>query len=141
MILLDTNVVSEPMLPNPNAGVIGWLDSQFLETVYISVITVAEIRYGLAILPEGRRRDLLTSKFEGEVLPLFEDRVLAFDLAASQAYENIMAVARASGRGIGTADGYIAAIARAHGLMVATRDTAPFIAAGLEVIDPWAPGS
>lgn len=137
MILLDTNVVSEPMLPAPNTRVVEWLDSQAIETLHISAITVAEMRYGIAILPAGRRRATLSRHLEDEILPLFEARILPFDIAASRSYANLMAKARAAGLGIGAADGYIAAIALSRGLMVATRDNAPFSAAGLTVIDPW----
>lgn len=91
----------------------------------------------MASLPVGKRRDGLRESLERQVLPLFAGRVLAFDLAASQAYAELMAKARAAGQAIGTVDGYIAATAAAHGMMVATRDTAPFAAAGVPVINPW----
>lgn len=137
MILLDTNVVSEPMRETPDAGVIGWIDAQAIETLHLSAITVAEIRFGIAVLPEGKRKNRLRSRFETEILPLFDDRILPFGLAASECYASLMAHARDKGAAIGKADGYIAAIAAAHRLTVATRDTAPFIAAGVTVIDPW----
>lgn len=138
MILLDTNVVSEPMRPIPDAGVIAWIDAQAIETLCLSAITVAELRFGLAVLPDGRRKEQLLARLEGEVLPLFSGRVLNFDLSASAAYAGLMAQARAQGEAIGKADGFIAATAAAHGLTVATRDAAPFRAAGLDVINPWA---
>ncbi len=137
MILLDTNVVSEPLRPQPNAGVITWLDAQPTETLFLSAIAVAELRFGVAALPAGKRRSRLHEAIEGQVLPLFIGRVLPFDMAATQAWASLMARARASGLAIGTADGYIAAIATTQGLTVATRDTAPFTALGLKVIDPW----
>jgi toxin FitB len=140
MFLLDTNVVSEPMLPSPNDRVVAWLDSQAIETFHIAAVTIAEMRFGIAILPDGKRRDLLSTRLEGEILPLFAGRILPFDLSASQAYAELMAKARTAGLGIGTADGYIAAIARSRGLAVVSRDTAPFAAAGLEVINPWVAG-
>ncbi|SFV11625.1 hypothetical protein SAMN02799631_05317 [Methylobacterium sp. 174MFSha1.1] len=138
MILLDTNVVSEPLRPTPDPRVLAWIDAQAIETLCLSAITVAELRFGIAALPPGKRRDTLRRRLEAEVLPLFESRVLAFDLDAAQAYADLMVRARQAGRGIGMADGCIAATAAAHGLMVATRDTSSFEAAGLRTVDPWA---
>lgn len=137
MILLDTNVVSEPLRPEPNVRVINWLDAQPLETLYLSAMTVAELRAGVALMPAGQRRDKLNGYLEKSVLPPFAGRVLAFDLACTNSYAYVLATARRSGSGIGTADGLIAAVAAANGLIVATRDTSPFEAAGLIVINPW----
>ena len=137
MILVDTNIVSEPMRKTPEARVIDWIDDQPLETLYLSAITVAELRFGVASLAAGKRRDSLHDDLETRALPLFVGRVLAFDVAASQVYADLMAKARAAGLAIGTADGYIAATAAANGMMVATRDTAPFEAAGVPTINPW----
>lgn len=137
MILLDTNVVSEPLRPAPEPRVVQWLDAQPLETVFISVITVAELRYGVARLQNGRRRNALRERLESQVLPMFAGRILVLDLPATQAYADLMATAQASGFSIGMADGLIAAIARASGMTVASRDTTPFSAAGVNVINPW----
>jgi predicted nucleic acid-binding protein len=137
MILLDTNVVSEPLRHAPEPRVIEWIDAQPMETLYLSAITVAELRAGLALLPAGKRRAGLQENFEKRVLPLFAGRVLPFDLACTQAYAALMAKARGAGLAIATADGYIAAIASANGFAVATRDTSPFEAAGAAVINPW----
>lgn len=137
MILIDTNVISELWKVEPNRGVLEWLDAQNIETLYLSAVTVAELRFGLAIMPEGKRRAIYQDRLEKEVLPTFADRVLPFDLAASSAYAELMARAMAAGLAIGKADGYIAATASACGFMVATRDTNPFEAAGLKVVNPW----
>ncbi|MDE0705059.1 MAG: type II toxin-antitoxin system VapC family toxin [Rhodospirillaceae bacterium] len=137
MILVDTNVVSEPLRGAPEPRVSAWLDAQALETLYLSAITVAELRFGVQSLPAGRRRDRLHEDLERQILPMFAGRVLAFDLPASQAYAALMAKARSEGRTIPVSDGYIAATAAANGMMVATRDTAPFEAAGLKTVDPW----
>ena len=137
MILLDTNVVSEPLKASCDKNVLSWLDEQVIETLYLSTISLAELRFGIAALPEGKRRDTLFSSLEQQVLPLFAGRILPFDEQASQAYATLRANSRTAGRAIATADGYIAAIAVAHGLAVATRDTSPFEAAGLKVINPW----
>jgi hypothetical protein len=138
MILLDTNVVSEPLRRVPAARVIEWIDAQPLETLYLSTITVAELRAGVALLPSGKRRTGLRQNLENRVLPLFVGRVLAFDMACTQPYAELMAKARAAGQAIPTADGYIAAIATVNGFAVATRDTHPFEAAGATTINPWA---
>ncbi len=137
MILLDTNVVSEPLRPAPDARVIEWIDAQPLETLFLSAITVAELRAGVALLPAGKRRTGLQQNLEKRVLPLFAGRVLPFDLACTPAYAVLLARARTAGLAIATADDYIAAIAAANGFTVATRDTGPFEAAGVAVIDPW----
>ena len=137
MILIDTNVVSEPLRRAPEPRVAAWIDAQPLETLYLSAITVAELRFGVMSLPAGRRRDLLDEDIERRILPLFAGRILPFDLAASQAYAGLMAMARGNGLAVAASDGYIAATAAANGMTVATRDTTPFEAAGLRVIDPW----
>ncbi|BCH62560.1 type II toxin-antitoxin system VapC family toxin [Agrobacterium vitis] len=138
MILLDTNVISEPWKPAPNEHVVAWLDAQAIETLFLSAITIAELRFGIAAMPLGKRQTILRDRLEGEVLPHFSDRILSFDLASSQVYAQLMVRARISGRAIGMADGYIAAIAAANDLVVATRDTSPFEAAGVKVINPGA---
>ena len=137
MILLDTNVVSEPLKAAGDMNVLAWVDAQIIETLYLSTISLAELRFGIAVLPEGKRRDTLASSLEQRVLPLFAGRILPFDAPASQAYAKLRARVRAAGQAIAPADGYIAAIAATHGFAVATRDTSPFDAAGLVVINPW----
>jgi predicted nucleic acid-binding protein len=137
MILLDTNVMSEPLRQAPEPRVIQWIDAQSMETLYLCAITVAELRAGVALLPAGKRRAALHENLEKRVLPLFAGRVLPFDLPCTQAYAALMAKARAAGLAIATADGYIAAIAAANGFAVATRDVSPFEAAGAAVINPW----
>jgi toxin FitB len=139
VILLDTSVVSEPLRAAPDTRVIEWIDAQPLETLFLSAITVAELRAGVAQLLAGKRRTGLHDSLEKKVLPLFAGRVLPFDQACTQAYAALMATARKAGLAIASADGYIAAIAAANGLAVASRDTGPFKAAGAAVIDPWQP--
>lgn len=136
MILLDTNVVSEAMKPGPNPAVRAWLDEQAAETLYLSSVTLAELLFGIGTLPAGRRKDALARTLEG-LLELFGGRVLAFDTDAARHYAELAVAARAAGKGFSTPDGYIAAIAAAHGFSVATRDVAPFRAAGVKVINPW----
>jgi predicted nucleic acid-binding protein len=115
---------------------IEWIDAQAVETLFLSAITVAELRAGLALLPAGKRRAGLQESLEMQVLRLFSGRVLPFDLGCTQAYAAMTAKARTSGLAIAVADGYIAAIAVANGLAVATRDTGPFEAVGATVINP-----
>jgi predicted nucleic acid-binding protein len=137
MILLDTNVISEPWKPVPEPRVLAWIDGQAIETLFLSAVTVAELRFGIGAMPLGRRRSVLNERLEQQVLPLFEGRVLSFDLAASLAYADLMVRARSEGRAIGKADGYIAAIAASRGYAVASRDVSPFEAAGVRVLNPW----
>ncbi|RQT84118.1 type II toxin-antitoxin system VapC family toxin [Burkholderia cepacia] len=138
MILVDTNVISEPLRREPSAAVIEWLDAQNVETLFLAAISLAEIRLGVAVLPEGRRREWLHQSIEQRVLPLFRGRILPFDDAASKAYASLRARARAAGVAIAPSDGFIAGTAEANGLIVATRDVTPFEAMGIRVIDPWA---
>lgn len=137
MILLDTNVISEPQRREPHAGVLEWIDAQALETLYLSVITVAELRAGIALIPAGKRRDSLHENLEKRLLPMFANRVLSFDMACTTAYAGLLAKSRAAGLTVETADAFIAAIALANGFAVATRDTRPFETAGVSVINPW----
>jgi len=137
MILLDTNVISEPLRRDPHARVLEWIDAQALETLYLSVITVAELRAGIALIPAGKRRDSLHENLEKRLLPMFANRVLSFDMACTTAYAGLLAKSRAAGLTVETADAFIAAIALANGFAVATRDTRPFETAGVNVINPW----
>jgi predicted nucleic acid-binding protein len=137
MILLDTNVISEPLRLNGDPAVLAWIDAQNIETLYLATITLAELRFGVASLPDGKRKEALSNNLERRVIPLFAGRILSFDMAASAAYAALRSQARAKGKAISAADGYIAATALTNSLIVATRDTAAFEAAGLEVINPW----
>ena len=126
MILLDTNVISEPLRPSPEIRVIDWIDAQPLETLYLSAITVAELRAGIALMPAGKRRTTaLHEHIEKRVLPMFAGRVLPFDMACTNAYAELITKVREAGSGIQTADACIAAVALANGFAVATRDTSP----------------
>jgi toxin FitB len=137
MIVLDTNVISEAWKPQPSAQVLRWMDAQSADTLFISAITIAELRLGLAVMPLSKRRDHFYRQLESALLPAFFGRVLPFDLEASGAYSQLMAKARKAGKAISAADGYIAATAASRGMMVASRDTAPFKAADVAVINPW----
>jgi toxin FitB len=136
MILLDTNVVSEAMKPEPNLTVRGWFDAQVSQTLYISSITIAEIMFGIGVLPEGKRKSMLQQVFEG-LVSMFADRILPFDEKSARHYSSLAIKARAAGKGFPTPDGYIAAIASANGFIVASRDASAFLAAGIGFVNPW----
>ena len=136
MIVLDTNVVSEAMKPEPHPAVRAWLNDQAAETLYLSSVSLAELLFGIAALPVGNRRDMLGLTLDG-LMGLFRDRVLPFDTDAARHYAELAVTARLAGRGFPTSDGYIAAIAVSRGFIVASRDTAPYEAASVAVINPW----
>ena len=138
MILLDTNVVSEVMKPQPSPAVLDWLDEQVAETLYLSSITLAEVLFGIEAMPAGRRKNALADAFAG-ICAIFDQRILVFDAEAARRYAGLAVKARAAGKGFPVPDGYIAAIATAKGFQVASRGTAPFYAAGVSVINPWEP--
>lgn len=137
MIILDTNVVSEAMKPEPHPSVRAWLNDQVLETLYLSSVTLAELLFGIAVLPGGKRKEMLAQAFDG-LMGLFRDRVLPFDIDAARRYAELAVTAKHGGRGFPTPDGYIAAIAASRGFSVVSRDTAPYEAACVSVINPWA---
>jgi len=136
MIVLDTNVVSEAMKPEPNPIVRRWLDEQPAETLFISSVTVAELLFGIGVLPKGKRKTGMAEVLDG-MMEMFAGRILSFDTDAARRYAALAVKARASGKGFPTPDGYIAAIAASRGFSVATRDQSAFNAAGLTVINPW----
>lgn len=137
MILLDTNVVSELTRPAPDPSVISWLDAQITEDVFLSAVTEAELRFGVAILPVGRRRERLTSEVENMLREDFERRILPFDSEAARLHAVIAANRRAIGKPISFADCQLAAIARCYEAAVATRNVEDFEYCGIEVINPW----
>lgn len=137
MIILDTNVLSEPMRAESNPAVAEWLDRQPTDTLNLTTVTLAELLLGVELMPLGVRRSKLEARIAAVVNTFGEQRTLGFDARAARLFAVMIARARGAGRTIGVADGQIAAIAAAHGFVVATRNTAPFIAAGVPVIDPW----
>ncbi len=137
MIVLDTNVISEAMKKEPDPDVLNWLNEQSAETLHLPSVVLAELLFGIAMVPAGKRKNMLTQALNG-VSGLFAERVLSFDAASAAKYADIMARARSVGLAINTADGFIAAIAAANKMTVATRDIGPFQAAGISVVNPWA---
>jgi len=137
VILLDTNVVSEAMRPEPDRNVLGWLDAQGEGTLYLSTVSLAELLLGIESLPAGKRRLALSATLAEQIIALFGKRIVPFDLAAAQTYARIVTRARRNGHPIAVADAQIAAIATSREFAVATRDEAPFRAAGVPVVNPW----
>ena len=137
-MLLDTNVVSELIRKSPAPAVATWVSHHPLEDLFFSAVSEAELRYGAAILPAGRRRDTLFFKIDAMLRDAFDDRVLPFDREAAHAYGNIAAGRRSAGRPVAPADCQIAAIAASRSMAVATRNVRDFEGMGIEVVDPWA---
>lgn len=137
MIIVDTNVISELFRPAPARQVETWLADQDGANLYFTTIGEAELRHGVAILPSGKRRTALTRAIEGILEEDFRDRILSFDRPAASAYAAIAAERRALGRPISQFDCQIAAIARAHGASVATRNTSDYESCGVDLLNPW----
>lgn len=137
MILLDTNVVSEVMAPTPAPRVVEWLDARDASILYVSSVTIAEIRYGLNLLPGGRRRRDLEARLLSFLALGLDQRVLAFDVAAAELYASLMAHRRRQGRPLASLDGQIAAIARSRKMAVATRNVRDFEDCGVEILNPF----
>lgn len=137
MIVLDTNVVSEAMQADRAPEVRRWLNAQAIPTLHITAITLAELRTGITTAPVGRRTADLSARLDRTMELLIEGRVLPFDAAAADAYATAFAVARANGLAVSAMDGLIAGTCLARGMPIATRDTTPFEAMGVRVIDPW----
>ena len=137
MILLDTNVISELMRAEPARTLLDWFGRHSAAKLYISAITEAELRTGVAILPKGQRRDRLQLAINAMIEQDFQGRVMSFDSMAAKAYAEIAAQRRTAGRPIAEADCQIAAIARATNAPVATRNTEDFDGCGIQLINPW----
>ena len=138
MVLLDTNVLSELMRPDPNEGVVRWIDEQPDDEVWISAVTVGEIQLGVALLPQGRRKQLLTKIADQMLKEEFFEKCLPFDFEAAGEYAKIVASRNHQGRPVTVEDAQIAAIAITADIVLATRNTKDFLGiAGLKLINPW----
>jgi predicted nucleic acid-binding protein len=137
VIALDTNVISELARQVPDPGVVSWLDSLEISDVVTTAVTAAELRYGIARLPDGHRKRELTAVIRGILTEDFHGRVLPFDERASVQYADIVASRERTGSPIGVADAQIAAICRDLSAILATRNTADFEETGIELINPW----
>ena len=135
--LLDTNVVSEWVKPQPNAGVIAWLAEVDEDRVFLSVVTLAEIRHGIERLAAGARRKRLDTWLRDELPLRFEGRVLSIDEAVADSWGKVVASREASGRPIGVMDAFIAATANVHALKLVTRNASDFKSAVNEIVNPW----
>jgi predicted nucleic acid-binding protein len=137
MIILDTNVVSAVMRQNADAVVVGWLDRQPVESIWITAVTVFEVHFGLELLAQGRRRRQLEDQFARALNEDFEGRILPFEQSAARAAALIAARQRQGGRPIEVRDAQIAGIAAARRATLATRNTRHFADLGIGLIDPW----
>jgi hypothetical protein len=136
MIVLDTNVVSELMRPEPAPAVLAWLRQRSGGSLHTTTVTVAEIRYGIARLPEGRRRETL-QQAASEIFAAFPRQVIPFDLAAANTYADVVTGRESIGNPIDGFDAQIAAICRSHAATLATRNTKDFIDTGITLVNPW----
>jgi predicted nucleic acid-binding protein len=137
VIVLDTNVISEPIKPLPDPLVVAWLDRQPKEALYLCAPVLMEVLLGVALLPGGRQKRGMAMAIQALFANFFAERFLAFERQAAVTYASLASRASARGYSISVGDCQIAAIAAVRGFVVATRDTAPFLAAGVPVIDPW----
>ena len=136
MIVLDTNVLSEPLKTRPDLKVLAWLDAQAAKTLYMSTISYAELRFGVLKMPDGKRRNDLAAQIE-RAMELFKDRMLEFNVKAAEQLAQIGARCKEIGKPATAPDAYIAAIAAASGFSVATRNVDHFKHTGVRVINPW----
>ena len=136
-LLLDTNVLSEVTRPAPDARVLDWLDGLDEDRSFISVVSIAEIRRGVALMDEGRKREALAEWLAQDLPQRFEQRVLPVDEPVALAWGDLMGLAKRRGRGLSSMDGLIAATAITQELTLATRNTKDFEGLGIELFDPW----
>lgn len=140
MIVLDTNVLSELMRPQPHSGIANWVASQRRSLLYTTSITQAELLYGVGLLPKGKRRDALAAAVDAIFVEDFAGRVLSFDSAAAVHYARIVLKRRECGEPIEGFDALIAATTASAGFGIATRDVEGFRHCGIDVVDPWHAG-
>lgn len=136
-LLFDTNVPSEFSRPRPQVGVVAWVDAQPLSSIYLSVISLGELRKGFLLSPETKRQQWLESWYEESLLPMFSGHVLPVTRAIAEIWGSLSAESRRSGRVLPPADGLIAATALAHGLVLVTRNTKDFQQTGVKLFNPW----
>ena len=137
MFVMDTNVASELMRAEPTPAVSAWVAKRDAREMYLTAVTEAELRYGVAIMPAGRRRNALEAAMTRWLDRGFGERILPFDSAAARAYAEIAAERRRAGRPIGEADCQIAAVSRSRNAILVTRNVRDFEGTGVDVVDPW----
>lgn len=135
--LIDANVLSEVRRPAPEPKVLEWLDRVDEDRAYVSVVSIAEIRRGIALMEAGRRRDALSEWLEHDLPERFERRTLHIDEGIALQWGDLMAASRRAGRGLSTMDGFLAATALARGLTLVTRNTNDFASLGIDLLNPW----
>ena len=135
--LLDTNLISELVKPQPDPGVVAWLDNTEEDELHLSVATVAELRFGIAFLPPSARQRRLSRWFQEELLSRFSDRILPVDIEVAAVWGDVRAERQKVGRPIGAMDAMIAATARVHNLSLVTRNSTDFAGSLLSIINPW----
>ena len=138
MIILDTNVVSALMQQQPDPQVVDWLDRQPSESIWISAVTLFEGRYGLALLPDGRRKTLLQESFEALIVQDLQSRIAHFDVTAANQAAELASQRKARGRPVDIRDTFIAGIALARRATLATRNVKYFADLAIPVVNPWA---
>ena len=138
MIILDTNVVSALMQRSPDVAVIDWLNQQPAESIWLTSITIFETRFGLALLPKGRRRESLEAAFDRLLSEDLDKRILDFDVPAASAAAAVAAARQRAGRPVDMRDTQIAGIAVSRNATLATRNTKHFADITVDVINPWA---
>jgi len=136
MFAIDTNVASELMRPEPTPAVAAWIAERDAQQMYLTAVSEAELRYGVAIMPVGKRRSAMEAAMTRWLDEGFGERILPFDSAAARAYAEIAADRRQAGRPIGEADCQIAAICRSRGAVLVTHNVRDFQSTGVEIIDP-----
>lgn len=137
MIIIDTNVVSELMRPEPDPGVASWVRARDRRELRMTAISLAEVQYGIARLPDGRRKQVLLGAAD-EIFSAFADQVLPVDAAAAGHYAVIASSRERAGKPIPGFDALIAAVCRSQGAVLATRNVSDFDGTGIEIINPWA---
>lgn len=137
MIILDTNIVSEAMRAAPDQNVVAWLNRQDIKTLHLTAVSLAELRFGIAQLNDGKAKIDLGERLDRALDLVFQGRVVPFTADAAKAFADRMVTARRQGRAVGFQDGMIAASVAALGFTIATRDTSPFEAMGVSVINPF----
>ena len=135
--LLDTNVLSEPIKERPNSGVLEWLSQANEDEVFVSVVTITELRYGVERLATGKRRERLDSWLRKDLIARFDGRILPVDLRIADAYGGLMARSESMGRPLEARDAFIAATAEVHGLTLVTRNTSDFEPTLKAIVSPW----
>lgn len=135
--LLDTNVLSEPVKERPNSGVLAWLSKVNEDQVFVSVVTITELRYGVERLAIGKRRERLDGWLRKDLISRFEGRILPVDLRIADACGGLMARSESKGRPMEARDAFIAATADVHGLTLVTRNTSDFELTQKAIVNPW----